>query len=131
MFIYVYGTIKVISRINTKLEISYFIFWNEIWNFEYFRSFCIACIKNILSPESYSDIILQHPWKCYLCNGRRNMDGIYKIRSDWPEYEKKCVSSTLQNHHASLPILSQDEKQTMVVFLAFDGIARGKNNNEF
>lgn len=92
----------------------------------------MACIKIILSPTTYVDVILEHPWTCYLCNGATNIErfgetnGLYQIQCNWPDKEKEFLTSSLKIGATFLPISTNEYKIHLVVLSAFDGIAGGK-----
>lgn len=80
-----------------------------------------------MSPKSYVDVILEHPWSCYLCNveGLRRINELVQIRLDWQDKEKELFASSLNIDATYLPITIEQKKMPLVVFSAFDGLAGG------
>ncbi|XP_058794757.1 DNA (cytosine-5)-methyltransferase 3B-like isoform X2 [Phymastichus coffea] len=90
------------------------------------RVFCTACIKYIICPEYYEEVLLRHPWYCFLCDQKsiEMKSSMMKVRKDWQArlislYRINCsdfVPSNLQRLGCNRKIR---------VLSLFDGIGTG------
>ncbi|KAJ8667726.1 hypothetical protein QAD02_009389 [Eretmocerus hayati] len=88
------------------------------------RVFCTACIKHIICPESYEDILLRHPWYCFFCDPNQMVNSVLKIRKDWRKemisiYRDNCEDNTRSD------LERINCKRKIRVLSLFDGIGTG------
>ena len=90
------------------------------------RVFCTACLKYLIAPVAYDEIILNDPWICFVCERNANLmkGGILNPRRD----SKDRVAALFQSNHESVPSQMRhyrNGKKRMRVLSLFDGIGTG------
>lgn len=93
----------------------------------HFRSFCLPCIKYLLCPESFEDVILEFPWICFLCNFDNPRERhLLTVRDNWRQNEMNLFNSCFEKSGLDYEIFNNSSKLKLNVFSAFDGLAGGK-----
>ncbi|XP_076640893.1 DNA (cytosine-5)-methyltransferase 3C-like isoform X1 [Halictus rubicundus] len=90
------------------------------------RVYCTACMKHLLCPATYEQVLLEDPWECFLCKVRSGSvpDIVARPRSNWKDkiidmFRTSCNSSTtVTNKHT-------DNKRRIRVLSLFDGLSTG------
>ncbi|XP_043279842.1 uncharacterized protein [Venturia canescens] len=90
------------------------------------RVYCTACIKYLVAPKFYNEILLQDPWMCFVCDPSEDStrDGSLKPRCDWKDH----VSHLFRANRESVPEkleLYKNGKRKLRVLSLFDGISAG------
>ncbi|XP_008204446.1 DNA (cytosine-5)-methyltransferase 3B isoform X1 [Nasonia vitripennis] len=90
------------------------------------RVFCTACIKYIICPEFYEDILLKHPWYCFLCDPSSisTNNVVIKIRNDW-RYKMISLYRINCDEEAPSNLERLDRNRKIRVLSLFDGIGTG------
>ncbi|XP_076394475.1 DNA methyltransferase 3 isoform X2 [Megachile rotundata] len=89
------------------------------------RVYCTACMKHLLCPTTYEQVLQEDPWECFLCNGasRSVSDTIVRPRSNWKD---KIIDMfrTVSNSVVRSVQHSQHGRKIRVLSL-FDGLSTG------
>lgn len=90
------------------------------------RVYCTACLKYLIAPRAYDEIMLNDPWLCFLCeDSPTTLDGGLSIpRNDW----KDRVSGLFRANRESVPVRVEhykNGKRKVRVLSLFDGISAG------
>lgn len=91
------------------------------------RVYCTACIKYLVAPNFYNEILMQDPWMCFLCERAKDSSstgGSLQPRCDW----KDQVSQLFRTNRESVPEkleLYKNGKRKLRVLSLFDGISAG------
>ncbi|XP_072746851.1 DNA methyltransferase 3 isoform X3 [Anoplolepis gracilipes] len=92
------------------------------------RVYCTACLKFLICPKSYEDILLEDPWKCFLCRdeSKQPTNVLLRPRLNW----KENLSTMFRT--ATNPALNDvnfvkytKEKKPIRVLSLFDGLSTG------
>ncbi|CAK9825723.1 DNA (cytosine-5)-methyltransferase 3B [Anthophora retusa] len=90
------------------------------------RVYCTACMKHLLCPKTYEQVLQEDPWNCFLCRGqpRSFSDAIVTPRTDWKDkiidmFRTNCNSNGVQQLERNQP------KRKIRVLSLFDGLSTG------
>lgn len=96
----------------------------------YFSVYCTACLKILICPKSYDDMILEDPWECFLCRDetKQPADMILHPRLNWKEKFTRMFR-TVSNLTSDVNIVEYKKQNRAVRVLSlFDGLSTGKTN---
>lgn len=84
-------------------------------------------MKNIICPNNYEEILMQHPWSCFLCkpNAKTLNKKIIKVREDWKTRILNIYKLEFDNE-SSFKLEHSKSKKKIRVLSLFDGISTGK-----
>lgn len=107
------------KRMNTgKLCFSLFLF--------FFRVYCTACMKHLLCPTTYDQVLQEDPWECFLCatnnKPRPSFDSIIKPRANWKD---KMINMFRTKSNPQQLVKRNREKKKIRVLSLFDGLGTG------
>ncbi|XP_011876208.1 PREDICTED: uncharacterized protein LOC105566647 isoform X2 [Vollenhovia emeryi] len=91
------------------------------------RVYCTACLKFLLCPQSYDDMLLEDPWVCFLCRDetKHPANMILRPRIDWKD-KFTSMFRTSTNLISNVDFASYKEKTRAVRVLSlFDGLSTG------
>lgn len=108
------------KRMNTgKLCFSLFLFF-------FFRVYCTACMKHLLCPTTYDQVLQEDPWECFLCatnnKPRPSFDSIIKPRANWKD---KMINMFRTKSNPQQLVKRNREKKKIRVLSLFDGLGTG------
>ncbi|KAG7207015.1 hypothetical protein KM043_000904 [Ampulex compressa] len=90
------------------------------------RVYCTACLKYLMCPKSYDEMLLEDPWECFLC--KRETDPLVDTpivpRSDWKE-KMSSIFRTAPDSSADGAKGYYSEKRKIRVLSLFDGLSTG------
>ncbi|XP_078049551.1 DNA methyltransferase 3 isoform X2 [Augochlora pura] len=90
------------------------------------RVYCTACMKHLLCPETYEQVLLEDPWECFLCKARSGTvpDAVVKPRSNWKD---KIIDMFRTGCNPSARVANKcDGKPRRIRVLSlFDGLSTG------
>ncbi|XP_026671296.1 uncharacterized protein LOC108627172 isoform X2 [Ceratina calcarata] len=90
------------------------------------RVYCAACVKHLLCPDTYREVLREDPWYCFLCKceAKTPLDpaSILKPRIDWRE---KIIDVFRTNSKACRLEPDGNERRKIRVLSLFDGLATG------
>lgn len=92
----------------------------------YCSVYCTACLKYLIYPDEYHDVLLEDPWKCLLCkmDNVSTSNGVILPRLEWKE-QFAHMFRTNPNSKMKLPLDYNWKKRKMRVLSLFDGLATG------
>ncbi|XP_015127121.2 DNA (cytosine-5)-methyltransferase 3B [Diachasma alloeum] len=95
-------------------------------NCECSRVYCTACLKYLIAPDSYHEILKKQVWSCILCSESPDLtsNSLIKPRDDW---KRKIQSMFSTNRHSISHYMQyyEKEKKKIRVLSLFDGISTG------
>lgn len=89
------------------------------------RVYCTACMKHLLCPTTYEQVLQEDPWECFLCSSasRSISDTIVRPRSNWKD---KIIDMFRTNCNSVMqPVERSQEKRKIRVLSLFDGLSTG------
>ncbi|XP_033334169.2 DNA methyltransferase 3 isoform X1 [Megalopta genalis] len=90
------------------------------------RVYCTACMKHLLCPATYEQVLLEDPWECFLCKARSGTvpDTVVRPRSNWKD---KIIDMFRTSCNPSARVASKrDGKPRRIRVLSlFDGLSTG------
>ncbi|XP_034189236.2 DNA methyltransferase 3 isoform X1 [Osmia lignaria lignaria] len=89
------------------------------------RVYCTACMKHLLCPTTYEQVLQEDPWECFLCSSasRSISDTIVRPRSNWKD---KIIDMFRTNCNSVMqPVERSEEKRKIRVLSLFDGLSTG------
>ncbi|KAG5341150.1 DNM3B methyltransferase, partial [Acromyrmex charruanus] len=91
------------------------------------RVYCTACLKFLICPKSFDDMLLEDPWECFLCRDKTKQpkDLILRPRLNWKEHFTKMFRTTPNfTNDVDIANLKKQNKAVRVLSL-FDGLSTG------
>ncbi|XP_043676511.1 DNA (cytosine-5)-methyltransferase 3B-like isoform X2 [Vespula pensylvanica] len=90
------------------------------------RVYCTACLKHLIYPNEYHDILLEDPWKCLLCK-MDNVSTPNRVILPRPEWKEKFTHMFRTNPNSKMKFAIDNNwvKRKMRVLSLFDGLATG------
>ncbi|XP_018313252.1 DNA methyltransferase 3 isoform X2 [Mycetomoellerius zeteki] len=91
------------------------------------RVYCTACLKFLICPKSFDDMLLEDPWECFLCRDetKQPKDLILRPRVNWKEQFTKMFRTTSNfTNDVDIANLKKQNKAVRVLSL-FDGLSTG------
>ncbi|XP_029165493.1 uncharacterized protein LOC114936461 isoform X2 [Nylanderia fulva] len=91
------------------------------------RVYCTACSKFLICPNSYEKMLLEDPWKCFLCRDEsKQLDMFLNPRLDWKDKFSTMfrTASNLESDDVNLASYKKQKKPIRVLSL-FDGLSTG------
>ncbi|XP_014478590.1 PREDICTED: uncharacterized protein LOC106746476 [Dinoponera quadriceps] len=93
------------------------------------RVYCTACLKYLLCPEVYDQILLEDPWECFLCRDKSKLpvEGLVRPRNNWKEtFLKMFRTSSVDYVSDKIKVVNSDGKKRGIRVLSlFDGLSTG------
>ncbi|XP_076176903.1 DNA methyltransferase 3 isoform X2 [Ptiloglossa arizonensis] len=89
------------------------------------RVYCTACMKHLLCPRTYDEVLLEDPWECFLCQSRSSgsSDTIVRPRANWKD---KIIDMFRTRCNSSAPVAEHlDKRRRIRVLSLFDGLSTG------
>ncbi|KOX74005.1 DNA (cytosine-5)-methyltransferase 3A [Melipona quadrifasciata] len=89
------------------------------------RVYCTACMKHLLCPTTYEQVLREDPWECFLCAKSQSFtDSFVKPRTNW---KAKIISMFRTNFKSNVQQLVKRnrEKKKIRVLSLFDGLSTG------
>ncbi|XP_076235873.1 DNA methyltransferase 3 [Calliopsis andreniformis] len=89
------------------------------------RVYCTACMKHLLCPTTYEEVLLKDPWECFLCKSKAGVfsDTIVKPRPNW---KNQIIDMFRTNSNSNTKIVERcDQKRKIRVLSLFDGLSTG------
>ncbi|XP_043512966.1 uncharacterized protein LOC122530237 isoform X1 [Frieseomelitta varia] len=89
------------------------------------RVYCTACMKHLLCPTTYEQVLREDPWECFLCAKSQSFtDSFVKPRTNW---KAKIISMFRTNFKSNVQQLVKrnHEKKKIRVLSLFDGLSTG------
>ncbi|EFN74862.1 DNA (cytosine-5)-methyltransferase 3A [Camponotus floridanus] len=92
------------------------------------RVYCTACLKFLICPKAYDDMLSEDPWKCFLCRdeSKQPANMLLHPRLDWKE--KVSTMFRTASNPASKDINFENyknQKKPIRVLSLFDGLSTG------
>ncbi|XP_046424629.1 DNA (cytosine-5)-methyltransferase 3B-like isoform X1 [Neodiprion fabricii] len=90
------------------------------------RVYCTACLKYLIAPAGYDEILLKDPWLCFLCDDsyKQEKSRIFKPRADWKKRMGQLFHKNIDTSWNKVWDNSRERKSIRVLSL-FDGISTG------
>nr|ASM42032.1 Dnmt3b [Pogonomyrmex barbatus] len=91
------------------------------------RVYCTACLKFLICPKSYDDMLLEDPWECFLCRdeAKQPMNMILRPRLNWKEKFTRMFH-TASNITSNVDIVNyKKDNRAVRVLSLFDGLSTG------
>ncbi|XP_071643314.1 DNA methyltransferase 3 isoform X2 [Temnothorax longispinosus] len=91
------------------------------------RVYCTACLKMLICPKSYDEMLNEDPWECFLCRDETKQpeDMIFRRRLNWKEKFAKMFRTT-PNLTSDVDVESyKKENRAVRVLSLFDGLSTG------
>ncbi|XP_076675507.1 DNA methyltransferase 3 isoform X2 [Andrena cerasifolii] len=89
------------------------------------RVYCTACMKHLLCPTTYDEVLQEDPWECFLCKSSSGSSSstVVKPRPSWKDkiidmFRTNCNSKVRVTEHS-------DVKRKIRVLSLFDGLSTG------
>ncbi|KAL6437030.1 hypothetical protein ACFW04_004973 [Cataglyphis niger] len=92
------------------------------------RVYCTACLKFLICPKSYEDMLLEDPWKCFLCRdeSKQPANMLLRPRLDWNEKFSTMFRTASNPASYDINLVSYEmEKRPIRVLSLFDGLSTG------
>ncbi|XP_076760900.1 DNA methyltransferase 3 [Xylocopa sonorina] len=92
------------------------------------RVYCTACMKHLLCPTTYEQMLRKDPWECFLCTQTTNKprsfpDTIVVPRANWKE---KIIDMFRTNCYSKVRHLEPNQERRKIRVLSlFDGLGTG------
>ncbi|XP_076475736.1 DNA methyltransferase 3 isoform X3 [Bombus vancouverensis nearcticus] len=90
------------------------------------RVYCTACMKHLLCPTTYEQVLQEDPWECFLCatnnKPRSSFDSIIKPRANWKD---KMINMFRTKSNPQQLVKRYQEKKKIRVLSLFDGLGTG------
>ncbi|XP_071863421.1 DNA methyltransferase 3 isoform X2 [Bombus fervidus] len=92
------------------------------------RVYCTACVKHLLCPTTYEQVLQEDPWECFLCATnnklRPSFDSIIKPRANWKDKIINMFRTNCKSNPQQLAKRNREKKKIRVLSL-FDGLGTG------
>ncbi|XP_011707925.1 PREDICTED: uncharacterized protein LOC105462763 isoform X2 [Wasmannia auropunctata] len=90
------------------------------------RVYCTACIKFLICPKSYDDMLLEDPWECFLCRDedKQPVDMILRPRLNWKEKFTRMFRTSNLTSNVDVASCKKQNRAVRVLSL-FDGLSTG------
>ncbi|EZA48382.1 DNA (cytosine-5)-methyltransferase 3A [Ooceraea biroi] len=91
------------------------------------RVYCTACLKYLICPKTYDDMLLEDPWECFLCRdeSRQPANMLLQPRPDWKS-KVTIMFRTCNSTSDNVDLKSyQKKKRPIRVLSLFDGLSTG------
>ncbi|XP_068971944.1 uncharacterized protein [Bombus flavifrons] len=92
------------------------------------RVYCTACVKHLLCPTTYEQVLQEDPWECFLCatnnKPRPSFDSIIKPRANWKDKMINMFRTNCKSNPQQLVKRNREKKKIRVLSL-FDGLGTG------
>lgn len=89
------------------------------------RVYCTACMKHLLCPTTYDEVLLEDPWECFLCKSKSDAfpRTIIKPRPNWKD---KIIDMFRTNCNSNVQTVERNgNKRKIRVLSLFDGLSTG------
>ncbi|XP_043253455.1 DNA (cytosine-5)-methyltransferase 3B-like [Colletes gigas] len=89
------------------------------------RVYCTACMKHLLCPTTYDEVLQEDPWECFLCQSRSGAfpDTIVKPRPNWKD---KIIDMFRTSSNPNEQVTECcDKRRSIRVLSLFDGLSTG------
>ncbi|XP_066589285.1 DNA (cytosine-5)-methyltransferase 3A-like [Prorops nasuta] len=90
------------------------------------RVYCTACLKYLICPKFFGEILVKDPWECMLCkkDPRILVGGLMEPRVDWKERTIRMFRTNFPKNENMLKSFTRKNKKIRVLSL-FDGLSTG------
>ncbi|XP_070517519.1 DNA methyltransferase 3 isoform X1 [Cardiocondyla obscurior] len=91
------------------------------------RVYCTACLKFLVCPKSYDDMLQEDPWVCFLCRDEAKQPANMILRP-WENWKEKFTGMfrTASNLQSDIDIVNyKKENKAVRVLSLFDGLSTG------
>ncbi|XP_028049660.1 uncharacterized protein LOC105830581 isoform X2 [Monomorium pharaonis] len=91
------------------------------------RVYCTACLKFLICPKSFDDMLLEDPWECFLCRDESKQPAniILRPRLDWKKKFTQMFRTTSDlKSDVDITNYKKQNKPVRVLSL-FDGLSTG------
>nr|XP_031834105.1 uncharacterized protein LOC116427656 isoform X1 [Nomia melanderi]XP_031834114.1 uncharacterized protein LOC116427656 isoform X1 [Nomia melanderi] len=92
------------------------------------RVYCTACMKHLLCPTTYEQVLMEDPWECFLCKSRSDSvpDTVVRPRSNWKD---KIIDMFRTNGNPSVRVAKHtDQTRRIRVLSLFDGLSTERSS---
>ncbi|XP_053999263.1 uncharacterized protein LOC128887437 isoform X1 [Hylaeus anthracinus] len=88
------------------------------------RVYCTACMKHLLCPTTYDNVLQEDPWECFLCQGSSGVssDTIVRPRPNWKD---KIIDMFRTKSNSNMQVARCEKKRRIRVLSLFDGLSTG------
>ncbi|XP_011315396.1 DNA (cytosine-5)-methyltransferase 3A [Fopius arisanus] len=89
------------------------------------RVYCTVCMKYLIAPDSYREVLKKKEWNCFLCSESSHVlsNSLVNPRDDWKMRIQKMFS--INRHSISHYMQYYEQKKKIRVLSLFDGISSG------
>lgn len=90
------------------------------------RVYCTACLKYLICPEAYDEILMEDPWICFFCKDEPRLlsKSLMKPRLDWKQRITRLFRTNCDTDWDQIRNCNGKKKKMRVLSL-FDGLSTG------
>ncbi|PBC27185.1 (cytosine-5)-methyltransferase [Apis cerana cerana] len=91
------------------------------------RVYCTACMKHLLCPTTYEQVLQEDPWQCFLCTSKSRSftDTIVRPRTNWKDRIINMFRTNCESNVEHLVAKHNSKKRKIRVLSLFDGLGTG------
>lgn len=113
-----------LSKVNNNSFFSLSIIYQIAVSFS--RVYCTACMKHLLCPTTYEQVLQEDPWECFLCKSRSfTTDTIVRPRANWKDKIINMFRTSCDSNVEHLVAKHNSKKRKIRVLSLFDGLGTG------